>query len=303
MAASLSLRVEPDLHGLLGEVAGEDLGERLGSLPDRHLRRRNRVGVGLSERRPLAPEPAAGRRGSAHGSRRHDGTALRTTRSARTAPPRRRPPADQRGLGRRPRPAPRTGSPRRLRSLMSTSATVVSAVTTVPIATATKNIGTPLDRTQHRHDRPAVRHRVLHTRDPGDRTGHRAAEHVGRNDLRGPRRRERDRALGDPEAAHEQRRETGLPLLLGVEPLPHQRGQALSQRHDRDRGGAHAHDRLVAGRDEPRAEQERRLVDRPAHVERDHEPQNRAEQDRAGARHPAEPAGQVLEHPGDRLAR
>ncbi|MGX1093207.1 hypothetical protein RKD47_003888 [Streptomyces albogriseolus] len=72
-----------------------------------------------------------------------------------------------------------------------------------------------------------MRHRVLDPGDPGDRTGHGATEHVGRDDLRGPRRRERDRALGDAEAAHEQRGQPGLPLLLRVEPLPYQRGEPL----------------------------------------------------------------------------
>ncbi len=79
-----------------------------------------------------------------------------------------------------------------------------------------------------------------------------------------------------------------------------QRRQAQAHRRDADGRGHRPHHLVVALGDQARAEEERRLVDRPAHVERDHAPEDQPQHEPVARAHRCQPRGQAVHAVGDR---
>ncbi len=136
------------------------------------------------------------------------------------------------------------------------------------------DVGEPV--VDHRQDdRPAVRRVVADPAQHGDRPRRRRADHDRRDHPQRVGGGERDRAFGDADHAHGQRGQPASRSSSRPQAAAEQGRQPEPERRDADRRGAGAHDGEVALLDHRRPEEERDLVDRPAHVEGDH----RAEDD------------------------
>ncbi|MMZ67112.1 hypothetical protein D1872_296630 [compost metagenome] len=81
-----------------------------------------------------------------------------------------------------------------------------------------------------------------------------------------------------------------------------ERSQPQPDRRDTDRYGDRTHDFVVAFRNHGGAEHERYLIDRSAHIERDHRPQDQSQQNGTCSLHPGQPVGQHLKNLRDRTA-